>query len=146
MRHIPQQAIDFIRNVEGCLLHPYKDSTGKPTIGVGHLILPHENFDGGITLQEAEELLRNDMSSAVKSVCRLITRSLSDNQYSALLSFTFNEGGGTLQRSTLRKKCNRSEDDAMPTEFVKYCYAGGKKRLGLLRRRVAEAKLYILAD
>lgn len=89
-------------------------------------------------------MLRNDLQTAANAIARLITRPLNDNQYSALLSFTYNLGGGTLQRSTLRKKCNRGEDDDVVIEFVKYCYAGGKKSLGLLRRRSAEAKLYML--
>ena len=144
MRRISQHGLYLIKEFEGCNLHPYKDSAGFWTIGYGHLILPHENFDGGIALQEAEELLRDDMASAVKSVCKLITRPLNDNQYAALCSFTFNLGGGTLQRSTLRKKCNRGDDDELPPEFMKYCYAGGRKISGLLRRRAAEAKLYML--
>lgn len=142
MRYIPQQAIDFIRGAEGCSLHVYKDVAGLLTIGIGHLLKPEEDFII-ITHQEAEDLLRNDLQTAANAIARLIIRPLNDNQYSALLSFTYNLGGSTLQRSALRKKCNRGEDDDVPVEFVKYCFAGGKKNISLLKRRIAESKLYM---
>jgi lysozyme len=148
MRYIPQAAIDFIRNAEGCRLHIYPDSAGKLTIGIGHLIKPCEEF-GIITYQEAEDLLRDDMQEAANAIARLITRPLNDNQYAALLSFTYNEGGGTLQRSTLRRKCNRGEDDDVPQEFMKYVYVKDtitkipRKVTGLIHRRAAEARLYM---
>ena len=139
---IPKQAINLISEFEGCLLSPYKDSAGLWTIGIGHLILPSESFTT-ITNDQAQTLLKSDMRKAVQSVSRLITRPLTDNQYAALLSFTFNLGGGTLQRSTLRKKCNRTEDEDVPTEFMKYVYVGKQKIYGLTRRRKAEAMLYM---
>lgn len=143
MRQIPQQAIDIIQEFEGCRLYPYRDIAGLWTIGIGHLIRSGEDFTGGITQDKAYTILRQDMLIAVNSVLKLITRPLSDNQFSALLSFTYNLGGGTLQRSTLRKKCNRNEDGDVPVEFMKYVYAGGRKSNGLLRRRKSEALLYM---
>lgn len=142
MRYIPQIAIDFVQNIEGCKLRPYNDVAGKLTIGIGHLIKPGEEFTY-ITPEEAQNLLKNDMQIAAAAVSRLIRHSLNDNQYAALLSFTYNLGGGTLQRSTLRKKCNRGEDGDVPQEFMKYVYAGGKKVVGLIHRRMAESKLYM---
>lgn len=65
-----------------------------------------------------------------------------DGQFDALTSFTFNLGGGALQRSTLRRKVNREEHSAVPTEFRKWIWAGGRKLKGLVRRREAEAKRY----
>lgn len=144
MNNIPQQAIDIIREFEGCLLYPYKDTSGLVTIGIGHLVKPGENFDNGITEKEAEELLQNDLNVALNAILKYITRSLTDNQFSALLSFTYNLGGKTLQRSTLRRKCNRIEDDEVPEEFMKYVFSGGIKTAGLVRRRKAEAYLYNL--
>lgn len=140
MIKIPQIAIDFIRDAEGCLLRPYKDSAGKLTIGIGHLIKPGEEFTY-ITQQEAEDLLCADMQVAAHSVARFITRPLNENQHAALLSFTYNLGGGTLQRSTLRSKVNRG-DDNVKMEFMRYVWSGGRKVAGLVHRRAAEAALY----
>lgn len=141
MRYIPQVAIDFISNAEGCKFRPYKDSGGLWTIGIGHLIKPTEEF-GIITLEEAHNLLKSDMQIAAAALARLITRPLNDNQYAALLSFTYNEGGGILQRSTLRRKCNRGDDGEIPEEFMKYIWADGRKISGLIHRRAAESRLY----
>lgn len=141
MIKIPQIVIDFIRDVEGCLLRPYKDTAGKLTIGIGHLIKPGEEFSV-ITQQKAEDLLCADMQVAARAVARLITRPLNDNQYTALLSFTYNLGGGTLQRSTLRSKCNRGDDADIGVEFMRYVWSAGRKVAGLVHRRAAEAALY----
>ncbi len=55
---------------------------------------------------------------------------------------TFNLGAGALQRSTLRRTVNREEHDAVPAEFGRWVWAGGRKLKGLIRRREAEAVLY----
>jgi len=60
----------------------------------------------------------------------------------ALVSFTFNLGSAALQRSTLRRKVNREEHDDVPSELMKWVWAGGKKLRGLVRRREEELKLY----
>ena len=60
----------------------------------------------------------------------------------ALGSFAFNLGAGALQRSTLRRKVNREEHDAVPVEFRRWVWAGGRNLKGLIRRREAEAELY----
>ena len=61
----------------------------------------------------------------------------------ALVSFTFNLGGGALQRSTLGRKVNRAEHEAVPAELQKWVFAGGKWLSGLVARRRAEALLYM---
>lgn len=63
-------------------------------------------------------------------------------RFDALVSFTFNLGGGALQRSTLRRKVNREEHEDVPREFLRWVWAGGRKLRGLVRRREAEALLY----
>ena len=73
---------------------------------------------------------------------RLIQVPLEDGQFDAICSFTFNLGAGALQRSTLRRKANREEHGAVPREFRRWVWAGGRKLKGLIRRREAEAELY----
>ena len=99
-------------------------------------------FANGIDEATAEELLRRDVESAERAVLRLIRVPLEDGQFDALSSFAFNLGAGALQRSTLRRKVNREEHDAVPAEFGRWVWAGGRKLKGLIRRREAEAVIY----
>lgn len=141
IREVNQETIDLIKKFEGCKLHVYKDAIGLPTIGIGHLITKGEEFTE-ITEEEAENLLKKDLQQAVNAVLRLIKVSLTDNQFGALVSFCFNCGSGSLQRSTLRAKLNREEYNDVPAEFLKWNKAGGKVFKGLTRRREAEAALF----
>ncbi len=144
MLHISTKGLQLIKQFEGFSPTIYKDSAGLPTIGHGHLILPHEfhSFKNGITTAKAIELLKADIKVVEKAVSRLIIPSINQNQFDALTSFTFNLGSGTLQRSTLRAKVNRQEHDLVPAEFLRWVYAGGRKVPGLIKRRIAEAELY----
>ena len=99
-------------------------------------------FQNGISEPAAQALLAKDVWSAERAVLRLITVPLTDGQFDALVSFTFNLGGGALQRSTLRRKINREEHTDVPPEFLRWVWAGGRKLKGLVRRRKAEATLY----
>lgn len=67
---------------------------------------------------------------------------LTDGQFDALVSFTYNLGGGALQRSTLRRKINRAEHAEVSEQFMRWVWADGRKFKGLVRRRAVEAGLY----
>jgi lysozyme len=140
---VNKNTLDLIKNFEGFINHSYLDAVGLPTIGIGHLILKGEEFPDTITREEAEDLLQKDLQKAINGVLRLITVSLSDNQFGALVSFAFNCGNGALQRSTLRQKVNRYELDEVPLELLKWCRAGGKVLKGLVKRRTAEGLLFL---
>ena len=73
----------------------------------------------------------------------IIKTALTENQFSALVSFTFNLGAGALQRSTLRMKLNRGEVQGAADEFPKWLIAGGRILAGLVRRRAAERALFL---
>lgn len=143
IREIPQIAIDFITKEEGCILHPYPDQIGKMTIGIGHLIRKGEDFSNGITMEEAKDLLRKDLLYTAAAIMRLISVPLTDYQYSALLSFTFNVGTGALQCSTLRSRLNRGEYLSAAYEFGKWCWAGGRRQQFLYNRRIRERNLFL---
>ena len=144
MRHITSNGLQLIKRFEGFSPTIYLDVAGLKTIGYGHLIKPHEidAFKVGITETKAEELLKEDIAVAENAVARLIKVPLTDNQFDALVSFTFNLGAGALQRSTLCTKLNRSEYWLVPEEMVRYVYVGGRKIPGLIMRRMAEVQLY----
>ena len=144
MRHITEEGLDLIKRFEGFRPNLYICPAGWPTIGYGHVVRAseRERFSAGIDKRAAEELLRRDLQTAEKAVPRLIHVPLSDGQFSSLVSFVFNLGPGALQRSTLRRKVNRGEHDAVPAEFHRWVWAGGRKLKGLVVRRRIEAALY----
>jgi lysozyme len=137
-----QNGINLIKQFEGFEPEIYQDAAGYATIGYGHLILPGEDFSQGITRIEARRLLQQDVRVAEAAVMRLIHQPLRQPQFDALVSFTFNLGSGALQRSTLRRKINRAEHQAVPYELLRWVWAGGRKLRGLVRRRRAEGVLY----
>ena len=82
------------------------------------------------------------MQIAERAVLRLIPVPLTDGQFDALGSFTFNLGGGALQRSTLRRVVNRGDHEDVPQQFMRWVWANGHKLNGLIKRRADEAALY----
>jgi lysozyme len=68
---------------------------------------------------------------------------LTQGQFDALVSFSFNVGLGTLQRSTLRQKVLRGDMEGASEELLKYCMAGGKVLKGLLNRRKDEQAVFL---
>ena len=144
MRTVTPASLNLIKQFEGFSPTVYVCPAGHPTIGYGHVVKQHERerFAGGITEEQAEALLRQDVQTAEHAVLRLISVPLTDGQFDALVSFAFNLGAGALQRSTLRRKVNRGDHAAVPVEFRKWVWAGGQRLEGLVRRREAEAKTY----
>ena len=144
MRHLTDEGLALIKRFEGFSPEIYDCPAGWPTIGYGHVVrdAERERFADGIDEATAEALLRRDVESAERAVLRLIRVPLEDGRFDALSSFTFNLGSGALQRSTLRRKVNREEHDAVPRELRRWVWAGGRKLKGLVRRRGAEAELY----
>jgi lysozyme len=164
MRHITHRGADLIKRWEGFVPHLYICAGGYPTIGYGHVVLQGDNYgnitgakllttlkNSGlkaakdaclITEKEAEELLGKDVHKFEYAVLRHIDVPLTDGQFDALVSFTYNLGPGALQRSTLRRKVNREEHLDVPREFRKWVFAGGRKLKGLIRRRNEEAEVY----
>lgn len=144
MRHISKQGLDLICRFEGFSPVIYICPAGYLTIGYGHMITEanKEQFLDGVDEDEALELLRSDVGKAERAVLRLITVPLTQGQFDALVSFTFNLGSGALQRSTLRRKVNREEHGNVPAELMKWVWAGGRKLKGLVKRRKSEGLHY----
>ena len=126
MRHITQHGINLIKQFEGFEPKIYLDAAGLPTIGYGHLLRSSEAemFKDGISPEAGGALLIKDVLSAETAVLRLIHTPVTDGQFDALVSFTFNLGSGALQRSTLRRKVNREEHDEVPEQFLRWVWAG----------------------
>lgn len=140
--HISPIGLSLIKSFEGFYPKAYLCPAGLQTIGYGHVIRPGEVFAQPLSETQAETLLRQDVFFAEAAVDRLIKVPLTQGQFDALASFTFNCGAGSLQRSTLRACINRQEHERVPEELLKWTRVGGKIVSGLLRRRMAEAALY----
>ena len=164
-REVNQPTVDLIKSFEGIpdgdpstvKLDPYLDPIGIWTIGWGHAIRNGNDFvrgaanrahtyslyPGGITREQAEALLRSDLMDTGKDVLGVVTVDLNDNQYGALVSFTFNLGLGNLKKSTLLRLVNTSDYEDASNEFLKWNRAGGKVMKGLTARRNAERDLFL---
>lgn len=137
--------LQLIRKYEGCKSTPYRCPAGLYTVGYGHVIgnglqLPDE-WNRTLSLGEINELLRTDLARFERGVLRYCPVYLTQSQFDALVSFSFNLGLGVLQRSTLRQKINRGDADAAKV-ILKYNMAGGRILKGLIRRRQDEYRLF----
>ena len=131
--------LNLIKQFEGLRLGAYKDSGGVPTIGYGHTATAKEGQK--ITKADAERLLQGDVASAEEAVKRLVKVPLSQNQFDALVSLTYNIGSGGFAGSTLLKKLNAGDKD-VTKEFIKWSKDGDRRLPGLVSRRKEEAKLF----
>jgi lysozyme len=153
-----EQGIKLIKHFEGCHYKPYLCPALLWTVGYGHVLYPEQNrlplaqrksyqlkteHNRSYSQEEVDELLRKDLLRFENGVCRLLpTVPLKQNQFDALVSFSFNLGLGTLQRSTVRSALLRGEEETAINTLLKYRRAGGKILRGLERRRAAEADLF----
>lgn len=134
------EGLALIQHFEGYSARAYRCPAGWLTIGYGHLLQPGE--PRVIDRPQAEMYLQQDVQIAERAVTQLITASLDQHAYDALVSFTFNLGSGALERSTLRRLINGGEVDAAADQFARWVYADGRKLPGLIRRRSAERLLF----
>lgn len=140
------KGIALIKEFEGCKLTAYQDSVGVWTIGYGWT----QPVDGkpiraGMTIKQetAERLLKTGMVSYESDVSRLVKVGLTQGQFDALVSFTYNLGARSLSTSTLLRKLNAGDYAGAADEFLRWNKAGGKVLNGLSRRREAERALFL---
>ncbi len=147
--------LELLKQWESFELKVYKDSAGLPTIGVGHLITKVEQASGniviagvpvpyaiGLTDQQVVDLLGQDVQPAEQAINNGVKVALDQNQFDALVSFTFNTGTGAFSSSTLLKVLNQGEYDQVPDQLRRWNKAGGKVVQGLVNRRENEVKLW----
>ena len=147
------KGVDLIKSFEGFRSNLYNDPAGHCTIGYGHLVHKGKcdgsestEFKAGISKAKATELLRQRLASFENTVNQKVKVSLNQQQFDALVSFTFNVGPGAFGSSTLLRQLNQGNYDEVPVELKKWKYGtvnGVKKVLpGLERRRKEEATLF----
>ena len=150
-----QHGLSLLEQWEGFKLQVYRDSAGLPTIGVGHLLTRSEltsgkiiingvpvKYSGGLTQQQVNDLLAQDVRPAEQAVNDGVKVALNQNQFDALTSFTFNVGIAAFRGSTLLRLLNQGQYDQVPAQLLRWTRAGGQVVPGLLNRRQNEIKLW----
>lgn len=139
------KGLAHIKGWEGYRSRRYLDAAGKPTIGYGHLLKLHENFDT-VTEAQATALLLADVASAEAAINKGVTARLTQNQFDALVSFAYNVGNNGFLTSTLLKMVNAGNFTGAVQQFGRWVYVtrNGKKMVvaGLVNRRQADANLF----
>lgn len=132
------KGVSLIKQFEGCRLKAYKCPAGVWTIGYGHTA----GVKAGdiITQETAESYLRNDLVTYEKAVINYDgIYHFNQNQFDALVSFTYNCGAGNLKNLTQSGKRTIAQ---ISEKLLLYNKAGGVTLLGLQRRRAAEKVLF----
>lgn len=155
---ISEKMREVLKHHEGIRYKPYRCPALLWTVGVGHVLYPEQGklpMDKRMAFQlrpednriwskeEVDALLVYDLKRFVSGVSRYCPTGLNQGRMDALVSFAFNLGNGTLQRSTLRMKHNRGDYVGASNEFLRYVKAGGKVLKGLVKRRNDERAFYL---
>ncbi len=126
---------------EGEYIEAYQDPVGVWTIGWGCT----EGIYPGMKISraQAKEMLRKELAKFEAAVTDAVQVQIDENQFSALVSFSYNVGAGALFRSTLLKFLNQGKYESAANELLRWDKAGGRPFLGLARRRRAERSLFL---
>jgi lysozyme len=155
---VSDKCISMIRHHEGVRYRAYRCPAKLWTIGVGHVLYPSQGAlpldrrqdfqlqaqdDRTFSAEEVDGILRSDLARFERGVAIQCPVSLTQGQFDALVSFSFNCGLGTLQRSTLRQKLLRGETEDAAQELLKYTIGGGRVLPGLVKRRQDERAVFL---
>lgn len=141
--------IALLKAHEGLRLEAYPDAGygwSRATIGYGHTSQagpPAVTKGMKITAVGAEEILRSDLVAFENAVRSAVHVPLNQNQFDALVSFTFNLGPGNLKTSTLLKKLNAGDYAGAADQFPRWNKSNGKVLAGLTKRRAAERQMFL---
>jgi lysozyme len=156
--NVSPKAIAMIKHHEGVKQKAYRCPAKLWTIGVGHVLYPEQGKlkledrmsvplrpedDRVFPMEEVDGILRADLARFERGVAQYCPVPLTQGNFDGLVSFAFNVGLGTLQRSTLRQKLLRGDKAGAAEELLKYCMAGGKILKGLQNRRIDERALFL---
>lgn len=141
---VSNKGVDLIKKYEGCRLQAYKPVLGEKywTIGIGHYGKDVKQ-DERITMERALELFHNDIVP-IEKVINGLNINFKQNQFDALVSWIFNLGVGNFNSSTMKKKIlMKANEEEITDQMVKWVNSCGKPLLGLKKRRVDEANLFL---
>lgn len=143
---LSEKGLDLIKLFEGCKLTAYQCPAGIWTIGWGTT----EPIQGKaickgmtITQKQADQLLLDNLIQYEQGVTKAVKVKLNQNQFDALVSFTYNCGIQALQRSDLLIYVNQKDFLKAANEFERWNKANGVVLGGLIKRRKAEKELFL---
>jgi len=140
--HLSAAGLELLKKSEGFRDRVYADIAGFRTIGFGHRLRAGEEYFGGITVEQAQAILAEDIGSAEAAVERLVRVPLTQGQFDALVDFVFNLGAGRLASSTLLGYLNAGKYDAAAWQLLAWDHAGSREIAGLKLRRESEFRLW----
>jgi lysozyme len=142
-----KKGLELIERFEGFREKPYLCSAGVPTIGIGSTRYANgvsvKLTDAPISYESAVELLHKTLKPIEDAINRYVQVPITQNQFDALVSFTYNVGAQALRKSTLLAKLNRNDVLGAAHELDKWVFAGGRKVQGLVNRRLSEKLLFL---
>lgn len=155
-KRVPKRAVKLIAFFEGFLRRPSDKLDGVSTIGYGHVYrfsavrpsdvnlrwVKGQRVPGQLTEAEGKVLLRQDLEMFADAVAALVKVPINWRQASALISFAYNNGIGALAESTLLKRLNAGEYDAVPHEMSRWINGPSGPLPGLVNRRAREGRLF----
>lgn len=133
--------VAFIQTWEGTENTAYVDPVGIPTICTGSTRAVR--IGQVATDDECRTRLILDTTYAGDALKRCVTAPVTQGQYDALVSLSFNIGGGAICRSTLVRKLNQGDCRGAGAEFLRWDWAGGSRLRGLTNRRKAESAAFL---
>lgn len=155
---VSDKALGVIKHHEGVRQRPYRCPALLWTVGVGHVLYPEQGRlkldermafklrpedDRQFSMEEVNGILASDLQRFELGVERFCPVPLTQGQFDSCVSFSFNVGLGTLQRSTFRQKVIRGDKEGAADELLKYCMAAGKILKGLQNRRIDERAMFL---
>jgi lysozyme len=143
---VNEKGLEIIKQYEGLRLKPYLCQAGVPTVGYGATTYLDgskvQMTDKAITKKMADALLVHHVKFAEDAVNNLVKVSITEDQFSALVSLVFNIGVGAFKDSTLLKLLNLGSIQAAGEQITRWNKVGGKPSDGLTKRRKSEYDLY----
>lgn len=135
------QGRDLIKSFEGLRLDAYRCPAGVPTIGWGHT--KGVRMGQHITQAQAEDMLTEDIAPA-EHLLNGMKINFRQCQFDALVSWIFNLGSGNFKSSTMYKRIiENATDEEIADQMVRWVNADGRPLPGLMKRRAAEANLFL---
>lgn len=141
--------LNLIKKFEGCILHPYKDAVGIPTIGIGQTYYPGTGKkvtmqDPPISQATADSMFLEMVKPFELAVYSTTRDDLTQNQFNALVSLAYNIGTGGFKGSTVHRLVNANVSGVELKEaFLMWDKANGKPLDDLIKRRTLEYQTYI---
>lgn len=144
MGRLSEKGIAFLKDYEELRLVAYQDAKGVWTIGWGSTRDVKEGDT--ISVEEAEQRLRNDVKFAEDAVSKGVIVPLAQHEFDALVSLTFNIGVGAFLDSTLLKRLNEGKKDAAARQILRWNKCNGRELAGLTNRRRKEQRMFLYGE